>query len=31
MILKHDSRVINLRLIYDIVNLTTVENNNEEQ
>ena len=31
MILKHDLRVINLRLIYDIVNLTTAENNNEEQ
>ena len=31
MILKHDSRVINLRLIYDVVNLTTAENSNEEQ
>ena len=31
MILKHDLRVINLRLFYDIVNLTTAENNNEEQ
>ena len=31
MILKHDLRVINLRLIYDIVNLTTAEYNNEEQ
>ena len=31
MILKHDSRVINLRLIYDIVSLTTAENSNEEQ
>ena len=31
MILKHDLRLINLRLIYDIVNLTTAENNNEEQ